>query len=75
MDQIIVKRGGHRRRIPASRLSKFKRLGYEVVEEEKKVNLDEMSREELYELAQKKDIEGRSEMDKAELLKALKEVL
>ena len=49
--------------------NKYKRLGYEVVEKENK--LDDMTRAELYELAKEEDVEGRSEMSKSELLLAL----
>ncbi len=35
-------------------------------------NLDEMSKEELYEMAQEKDIAGRSKMSREELVKALR---
>ena len=38
---------------------------------ENKADLDSMSKAELYEIAQERDIEGRSDMTKAELLKAL----
>ena len=76
-DRITVKMGGHRRVIPPSRLSKFERLGYEVVEEEKEEEnpLEEMTMDELYSLAQEKGIEGRSEMNKEELVNALEEVI
>jgi hypothetical protein len=40
---------------------------------DQKENLDEMNRDELYELAQQNDIHGRSEMNKQELLRALKD--
>jgi len=49
--------------------NKYQRLGYEVVEKENK--LSDMTRAELYELAKEKEIEGRSEMSKKELLSAL----
>ncbi|MTB53851.1 hypothetical protein E1J53_0022965 [Lewinella sp. W8] len=39
---------------------------YEAVEE-----LEEKTKEELYQMAQDADIEGRSEMNKAELVEAL----
>ena len=35
-------------------------------------NLDEMTKDELYERAQKADIQGRSDMTKDELIKALR---
>ncbi len=35
-------------------------------------NLEEMTKDELYERAQKADIPGRSEMTKSELIKALR---
>ena len=35
-------------------------------------NLEDMTKDELYERAQKADIPGRSEMTKAELIKALR---
>ena len=52
---------------------KYKRLGYKKVET-KENELSDMTRSELYELAQLNEVEGRSEMSKAELLEALKEV-
>ena len=52
---------------------KYKRLGYKKVEA-KENELSDMTRSELYELAQLNEVEGRSEMSKAELLEALKEV-
>ena len=36
-------------------------------------NLDEMTKEDLYDIAQDKDIDGRSKMDKAELVVAVRE--
>ena len=52
--------------------NKYKALGYEIVEQED--SLEDMTRIELYEKAQEEEIEGRSEMSKAELIEALKEV-
>ena len=54
--------------------NKFQQLGYKVVEVEETNELADMTRAELYELAREEDVEGRSEMDKAQLLEALKEV-
>ena len=41
-------------------------------QENKAADLDSLNKAELYDLAQERDIEGRSDMTKAELLKALK---
>jgi hypothetical protein len=36
-------------------------------------NYEDMTKKELYQLAQKEDIPGRTKMDKSELIQALKE--
>jgi len=83
--------GGHRRVAPASRRRYFESLGYSVLgteeeimgdnpgteelEPEENSPLKELTREELYELAQEEEIEGRSDMSKEELIDALEEVV
>ncbi len=54
--------------------NRYKQLGYKKVEVEKENKLEDMTKGELYELAQLNDIDGRSEMSKAELIEALEEV-
>lgn len=50
----------------------WKSRGYEIVEEEDK--LEDMSHNELYEIAQKYDIDGRSKMSKEDLIEAIRGV-
>lgn len=68
-----IKKGGVTREVSESDFKrKFKRLGYEIVEEKKE--LTDMSKQELYELAQEYDIEGRTKMSKKELIEAIEGV-
>lgn len=85
---LRIKNGGHYR-VVAEQLykSKFKAMGYEIVEEEKEKEDDSITQEdidnlkeevnedmtvaELKEEAKKRDIEGYSNMKKEQLLNAL----
>ena len=73
-EKILVEKGGHRRRIVSGRLKSFQRKGYEKVEEQES-ELNELTYDELYELAQGENIKGRSGMDREELIEALEEVM
>ena len=73
-EKTLVEKGGHRRRIVAGRLKSFQRKGYEKVEKQES-GLNELTYDELYELAQGKSIIGRSGMDREELIEALEEVM
>ena len=73
-EKILVEKGGHRRRIMAGRLKSFQRKGYEKVEEPES-GLNELTYDELQELAREEDLTGRSGMNKAELSEALEEVI
>ena len=73
-EKILVEKGGHRRRIVSGRLKSFQRKGYEKVEEQES-ELNELTYDELYELAQGENIKGRSGMDREELIETLKEVM
>jgi len=71
---MLIKKGGIQRKVTEKSFKKrWKSLGYKKVEA-KENELSDMTRSELYELAQLNEVEGRSEMSKAELLEALKEV-
>ena len=74
-EKILVEKGGHRRRIVSGRLKSFQRKGYEKVEQEQESELEELTYDELYELAQGENIKGRSGMDREELIEALEEVI
>ena len=74
-EKILVEKGGHRRRIVSGRLKSFQRKGYEKVEEEQESELNELTYDELQELAREEDLTGRSGMNKAELVEALEEVI
>lgn len=73
MFELIIKKGGHRRHVSRRAYrQKYKRLGYEIYEdltEEKE--LEEMTYDELADKAREKEIEGRSKMNKEELIEAL----
>ena len=72
---IKIKRGGVVRWVTRSAWRrKYRHQGYEIVKDEKS-KLDEMTYQYLYELAQEKDIPGRSGMTAEELRQALKEVV
>jgi len=72
---IKIKRGGVVRRVPKSAWRrKYRHQGYEIVEDEKS-KLDKMTYQDLYELAQDKELPGRSGMTADELRQALKEVV
>ena len=73
-EKILVEKGGHRRRIVAGRLKSFQRKGYEKVGEPES-GLNELTYDELQELAREEDLAGRSGMNKAELVEALEEVV
>ena len=73
-EKILVEKGGHRRRIVSGRLKSFQRKGYEKVEEQES-ELNELTYDELQELAREEDLTGRSGMNKAELVEALEEVM
>ena len=73
-EKILVEKGGHRRRIVSGRLKSFQRKGYEKVEEQES-GLNELTYDELQELAREEDLTGRSGMNKAELVEALEEVI
>ena len=70
-----IRKGGITRHVSKRAFSKkWEGLGFEVVEENKeKTSLSDMTKKELYKLAQAEDIEGRSEMSKGELIAVIKE--
>jgi len=71
--ELIIKKGGHRRHVSKRAYrKKYKRLGYEILEdltEEKE--LEEMTYDELADKAREQKVEGRSKMNKEELIEAL----
>jgi len=72
---IKIKRGGVVRWVSRSAWRrKYRHQGYEIVEDEQS-KLDEMTYQDLYELAQDKELPGRSGMTADELRQALKEVV
>lgn len=74
MSELYIKKGGHRRHVSKRAYRrKYKRLGYEIIEDltEQDDELEELTYDELQELAREEDLTGRSSMNKEELIEAL----
>ena len=73
---MLIKRRSIKRRVSKHAFeTKFKALGFTVVGKDEVVdnnNLDQMSHDELYSLAQDYDIYRRTKMDDKELIEAIK---
>jgi len=68
---MLIKRRSIKRRVSKHAFeTKFKALGFTVVGKDN--NLDQMSHDELYSLAQDYDIYGRTKMDDEELIESIK---
>lgn len=72
---MLIKRRSISRRVSKSAFeTKFKQMGFEVVEEdEQDAKLSELSHDDLYELAQEYDVYGRTKMSDEELVEAIEE--